>query len=514
MQNRYQNARNVRRAAQKNAGTFRGGKINPLLAVPFQGSESGMLEQEAVFELDPIAGRLLSDVNCEIVSMYVPVPAIDAFKNPTDDYPGNAEVVRQKLMSGNPLFGLEDETEISKRFRINPAKISNALKVNEITRFAYLVACNYLNRQAYINAYQYTASASHSSPKRAVVSQTALRRMNAVLDPEDRINGAIALGGDIPVRGFHLEFPAVGATNTSYMNSETGIVANLPATYGGDQLRVEAGTFGPAAFADLSGVDNISLKDFYTAQRMDGLTREMREFVDKYPQYGEELVSRFAHGLNVDVGNQPFIMYQKTVPFSRSVQPAMDGPSLGTEQTNLVCRHSFSLPVPATEFGGMVVTMAIVRPDEVMPDQPHPMLATEWGAINYIADELAVDPDPITGRQLSSDIAITDEDNVMMYMGRNHLHKNYIDYGFDRSLDQTTVAAKTALWQVEVPLSVTETSVLYPATLDHYPFVDQNAEVCTHTSSYVATINTPMIFGPTPVEELAQIETDGLFDEE
>ena len=59
----------------------------------------------------------------------------------------------------------------------------------------------------------------------------------------------------------------------------------------------------------------------------------------------------------------------------------------------------------------------------------------------------------------------------------------------------------------------TPESVIYPDDLAHYPFADQLAEVCTYTISSVATVRTPMIFGPTPVEELAQIETDDIFED-
>jgi hypothetical protein len=62
-------------------------------------------------------------------------------------------------------------------------------------------------------------------------------------------------------------------------------------------------------------------------------------------------------------------------------------------------------------------------------------------------------------------------------------------------------------------MSVTPESILYPATLDHYPFIDNLAEVCTYTCTSVSVINTPLIFGPTPVEELAAIEDENVFDD-
>ena len=119
----------------------------------------------------------------------------------------------------------------------------------------------------------------------------------------------------------------------------------------------------------------------------------------------------------------------------------------------------------------------------------------------------------MTIRELNADCDVGDEETRALYVGHNHLKKAYINYGFNRHMDLNDVANKTALWQLEVPMSVTPESVIYPDDLAHYPFADQLAEVCTYTISSVATVRTPMIFGPTPVEELAQIETDDIFED-
>lgn len=112
----YQSPRNVRRESRTLVGRFRGGKLCPVLAVPVKGNEGGMLSQSITLELDPVAGRLITPVYGELISVFVPVQAIDALKDPLAAYAGMTEVLREKILSGNPLFGLEDENEISMRF--------------------------------------------------------------------------------------------------------------------------------------------------------------------------------------------------------------------------------------------------------------------------------------------------------------------------------------------------------------------------------------------------------------
>ncbi len=201
--------------------------------------------------------------------------------------------------------------------------------------------------------------------------------------------------------------------------------------------------------------------------------------------------------------------------FGMSMARAMDGAGLQADvtQSNMAVSHQFTAPIPPTEFGGIVITFAVVRPDETLVAQPHPILSAEWGAINFVADEAAIDPVPVTIRELDADCDQVDEETTALYIGNNHLKKFYLNYGFNRNLDPTTVEAKTAIWQLEVPMSVTPRSILYPEDLEHYPFADQQAEICTYTVNSTALIQTNLIFGPTPVEELEAIEAEDVFED-
>lgn len=511
MLTKYMRPRDTRRESRTMAGRFRGGKLAPVMAVAFRESESGVLSQTITKELDVIAGRMITPITAEVVCVYVPALAIDAIKNPLDDYAGNAEVFRQKLLSGNPVFDLEEENEISKRLGIEPRSVAGTKYVNEAARLAYISAINYLRQRKYVNTTLLDSTAMTVTP--ALIGQTVLDRLNGVLDPEDRVNGKVDFAGQIPVKGIFTSGGFI-TTNTLKTTGGTAIENGIEVNNSVKAQEDPDNPGFPGVFADLKNAEGVSLTDFYLAERMDGLTREMRKMVDANPTHGEEIVARFAHGLSVEVGKQPFVLYQKEVKFGTSMIRAMDGASLDVTQTNTMAQHSFTVPVPPTEFGGIVITFCAVKPDETLAHQPHPILSQEWGARNYIADEMAIDPVPVTIRELYADCDVGDEETIALYVGNNHLQKMYVNYGFNRHLDTTTVEAKTAIWQIEVPMSVTPESVIYPEDLDHYPFADQTAEVCTYNIQSQVRVSTPVIFGPTPVEELAAIESENIFEDE
>ncbi|MBW4983472.1 hypothetical protein KZZ07_13065 [Mameliella sp. CS4] len=509
--------RAIRREARTLAGRFRGGKLAPVMAVPFVGSESGSVTQSITYELDPIAGRMITEVTAEIISVFVPLQAIDAQFDDTNDYPGNAEVLRQKLLAGTALYALEPENEITKRLGVVPSPVSGVKYVCASVRHAHNAAVNYLRRRKHVDAAQVPKGNSAITP--AIISQNVLDRLNGVLDPEDRVNGAVQFDGVLNVEGF-----AVKAGATTNETAQTVVETGQNKTYANgfsdnnssSQLIFEANpqdNARPNLRVDLGGASTISLTDMYQAEKMDQLTRQMREMVDQHPELGDELVARFAHGLSVDPGRQPFVVYEQRKTFNAATIRAMDGASLDQTQTNMVVRHDFTAPIPASEFGGILITFAAVKPDETLASQPHPILSKGWKAQNFAADELAIDPVPVRIRELDADCDPADENTIALYVGNNGLRRTYVNYGFNRHLDPTTVEAKTAIWQLEVPMSVTPESVLYPNDLGHYPFAVQAAEVCTYTCSSLATINTPTIFGPTPVEELAAIETDDVFND-
>ncbi len=523
----FQATRNVRRAARTLVGRFRGGKLAPVMAEAIRGNEGGLLSQSITFELDPIAGRMITPITGELISVFVPVQAIDAIKNPEADFAGLTEVIREKILSGSPLFTLETEGEISKRCGINPRSIGGVKKVNEMVRLAHNAAVNYLRQRKYTYAAKVLGTNTAITP--ALISQTVLDRFNAVLDPDDRINGAFDLTFNLPA----MTLPVTGITQSNNANP-AGATASHDATngrialvnsnsYANAQVLFQRKSGNPtgtaldinATFAAVATNSQVSLVDFYNAEKQDALTRVMRQIVDDNPEYGEEMVLRWAHGLAVDAGKVPFVINEQTAIFGRQIVPATDTTGVEDDvmRSDMMLQLSFNVPVPKTELGGIVITFACLKPDETIQSQPHPILSDVWGAENFVADELALDPVPVTMRELDSDVASGSEATVSCYTGLNQLKATYVSYGLSRQLDPATVENKTALWQLKVPLSVTPSTILYPDTLDHYPFADSLAEVCTYTITSNVVLQTPMIIGPTPVETLAIIGAEDIFDE-
>lgn len=509
MLSKYQSSRGKRREAITKTGRFRGGKLAPAMCVAVKGSEGGMLSQTVTMELDPIAGRLITPITGEMIAVFVPVQAMDEIKAPTAAYAGMTEVVREKLLSGNPLFNLETEGEISQRLGIEPRSIGGVKKVNEAVRLAHNVAVNHLRQKRYDKATLLLHTNAAVTP--AILSQTVLDRLNGVLDPDDRINGQVSLDVSVNLPAANLDVLTNANAVSGYIATVGGVAPRKVAVTGQNEspfyAKLNATALG-------SATSNVSLTDFYNAETMDRITREMDQIIKDNPEYGEEMVLRWAHGLSVDTGKTPFIIAEQRSFFQRNIVGAMDSAGVNAEtmRSDFLMQMQFTVPIPKTELGGIVITFLVLKPDETLASQPHPILSDVWAADNFVADELALDPVPVTGRDLDSGIATALESTVMLYTGHNALKQAYMHYGFTRNTNLTTVAAKTAIWQLAVPLSVTPDSVLYPETLSHYPFADQNAEVCTYTIASMATIETPMIFGPTPVENIAQINTSDLFD--
>lgn len=517
---------NRRQEAQTYVNRFRGGKLVPVGIVRVLGNESGMLNQSLVMELDPVPGRIITETVGEVHAVFVPLQACDAIRDPDADYAGLTEVVREKLLSGNPLFSLEEEGEISQRCGVEPRVIGGVPKVSEAVRLAHNAAVNHLRLRKYHKAVQVLHSNTAITP--AVLGRTVLDYFGGVLDPDDNINGRVPFSipeADLRVRGIGVLGTAPVPANTTQLVQTGGVVTTpakaLQSQTGSPPIGL-AGEWNadlqkaiPAVYAEFEGLEaeGISLADFYRAETKDKLVRVIQQMVKDNPQYGEEMALRWAHGLSVDTGKTCFVVHEQRLTFGRSLVPATDtvGVQDDIQRSDLAVAARMTIPVPRTELGGFIITFASLKPDEVLANQPHPLLTEPVTADNFVADQLALDPVPVLMRDVDNTCDLGDETQVAFYTGYNHLKRSYVHYGFGRNLDTDTVEAKTAIWQLKIPLD--GTNVLYPDELDHYPFADQLAEVCTYTFSYTLALNTPIVFGPSPVETLDVIAGEDLFEE-
>lgn len=127
-------------------------------------------------------------------------------------------------------------------------------------------------------------------------------------------------------------------------------------------------------------------------------------------------------------GRVPYVIYEDSKIFGKDIVPAMDSAGVAAEtiRSDMKLLMQFGVPVPKTELGGVIYIFATVKPDETLKSQPHPIASKPWGARNFVADELALDPVPVTGRELYSDIAVGSENTVYLYTGLNALLSNCV----------------------------------------------------------------------------------------
>lgn len=507
----FQRQTDMRYYQRTSTGTMRGGVCQPLAVVPFLQHESGYVQQMVNIRLGAIPGEVITPIRAQVISVYVPDLALEALKNPADDYAGNTEIYRDKVAQEVPLTDLEEETDISKLLDLNPKSVAGTKYISERPRLAYIAAVNFLYRRLYDKAEQ--LDNTQVTPAPAPFTQTSLDMLNAVLDPETRVNGAVDLSLNISLEEDFLRTDVSGIAGLQYVEDDQG---NPLTPAKGAGIVKGDGDYTPLVAITGNGGSDLSLTDFYIGQMKDEITRAMGAILEANPEYGEEMLLRWVHGLNLDSGKQPFIVYDNTETFEPNVRPAMDGPNLDESQSDFYGTMNFTVPVPKNEFGGQVVTIAIVRPDEVLADQPDPIYTEPHVGQNFALDRMSLDPVPVTARELHSGVGVANETDTMLYVGYNGLKKRYATHGYNRKVDRSTVERKSAVWQVELPLSVTPETVAYPANLDHYMFA-LNAptdEPIFYTVNTAAQINTPMVFGPTPVERLEILDNESLLEVE
>lgn len=497
--------RSTRYDTPLNMSRFRGGKIVPVNFVPFYLNEMGRVISDISIALDPLQGELRSPIQFQAYQIFVPREAMHKMKYPTNPNAGITDVIELEMATGNPVFVLEAENAISKKARVVPRSIGGVLQVSEEVRLAYNCAVNFLRLQKYSEAELLLASNNAIVP--AIVTSSVLERFGGVLNPDPRINGSVAL--KIPT----IKLPVFSNSATTV----TGGVSPLGAAGS------TSGTAGNIAWSMLNGIwatssglstSSVSLTDFDNAEKQDEMIRVMRKIISDNPEYGHDIIRQWAHGLEIDTGNVPYILSQRSGFFGRGYQRPTDTTGLldDVTVTEAGVQATLSSLVPRTSLGGMVVTLVMVKPDEVISDQPHPFLTKPFGMHNYLADELALDPEKVNFRDLDAACGATKENTLAFYVGNNDMMFKYSAYGFARDLLPSAISQRNVVWQYQLPLSVTPQNINYPEILDHGPFVDTLAEVCHCIADTKAVIQTAFKRGPSPVENLQIVDQADLFD--
>jgi hypothetical protein len=458
--------------------------------------------------------RLLNNIRVGVISVYVPLPAALKQKDgDTEKFAGTADYGRDKLISGDPLFTLKsypaNMDAIVRTARMFPKSVGGVKKISTMIDYAHASAVNFIRRRIYVDATSFALGTSAPDTTPTVYSKSSLQMIGGVLDPDDRIDGEIDFSGSIPVNGIGT---ATSAANPGgYPNwSGDGVTPDYQAYANATATAVDADGV-PDVYADMSNADGISLRDLYRAEQKESGLRKLREIIDSDPVYGEEKALRWASGLSVEVGDQPFILFEEEIDFATLYQTGTESTGLNDGATKGLTPLSFSVPVPRTEMGGTIMTFTYVKPDEVLEDQPDPDWSEVWMGQNFLEDQLKIDPVGVTAAQLSMSVDMADEDTIVMYTGYNRLKRHYATAGWSLSTDLDAVAEKSGLWQIAIPPSVTPENIVYPTDIDHYPFADQLGHATTVWANTQLTVKTPMVFGPSPVETVGIVENGDIY---
>lgn len=536
---------NTRRRYSNKVGSFRGGKLRPVSAVMFRAGESGVVEHRTSMELLPIAGRLLTPVTARLTAVFVPLAAVDALMRDGTVGAGNVEILREQAIAGESLVTDELPSPVTEALGIVPRTVAGQKRVSAIARIAHNVAVNHLRERVYKYANLLDRTGTGITP--SIINRNAVQRYDGALDPDEHINGQFSADMSnikLPIRdvnGYGSAFVRaatdntnrgtqkfkVGHSNANAVNAEmvgtnaTGRpTTKIGGNYGDSWLDL-----GSSHYADLSALyagdgpgakADISLVEFYNAQTADRFARMFRDIADQSPMEREEAVLRWVHDLGHQQDRYPFIVAEREATFGMQYNRATDGVGMLSDVTasNFVATLGFTVPVPRSELGGVLMIFAEVRPDEQLSGVPDPDFAYPFEIINQVAEDFKLDPQPVQMRELSETVPAGQESTVAFYTGRNALKRNHIQYGLDRLSDPETVANRSSMWVYNIPASITPTNIIYPENLPHYPWVGQNADVAVYDERTTATITTAMYFGPNPIERVEAIDDFDLFDGE
>lgn len=503
MSSRFNMSRRLRPWQVSHFGGMEAAKMHPLAVCKFAPDEGGTVQSRIDLQLAPVNGYMRSKAYAEVIQVFVPYQAIEKLDLGTADA-GVTEMTRRRLEAGT-VVGLEAEGVISKAAFVHGKNVGGTQTVSKAVRLAYLAACNHLRKMAYYDAAIVDNTETAILP--ALLTANILDRFDGVLDPERLVDGAINLTGELPVGGITRE------GGGSFVSDNATIEANSGSVFverggTGNGVRFAIQPDGTSLIkAHMSGTGEISLRDMMESKVLDEMIREFARMVKADPLHGEETVARAIIGLSVDYDDDCQVMYRKVHELSPQHHRPTDGPSLNDIQGHFNLSSEFATLVPRSELGGQLVTIVSVKPMETLEKQPDPHQTESWALVNRIQDEMQLDEQLLTRGELESSVATIDADTPIFWVGHNKLKHGYAAQG--PNVQQTNLTEqKSSMWLYPVPTSVTPSNVLYPASIDMYPFANWNGSHVEYTFAQRANISTPLALGPSPVEKLQLFADD------
>lgn len=279
---------------------------------------------------------------------------------------------------------------------------------------------------------------------------------------------------------------------------------------GATRMVIEQGAAGyPNIRVDLGGaVATLSLVNIDLA-RQDAAFEAMRNKLKA--KNTDDVVELLMSGIAVpeELERQPWLLAARQARFGYTTRFATDGPNLENSLTTGIAGAQFSLSMPRTNTGGVVMVFATVVPDQMFERKRDPFLATMdhdlWP--EYERDTLDVDKvDNVLNADIDTSHATPG--GLFGYEPMNHKwNRDFIRVGGKMHRPSAASAwheDRAAMWVTE-PVNPTLAADFYLATsVNADPFKDKVSDHLTVLTSHEAVIEGNTVFGP-PLMELAPV---------
>lgn len=502
--------RRLRKWGNGHRGGFGAAKLHPLFACRFRPDEGGTLETFLDTRLAPVDGILSTKAYLQVLQVFVPYQAMDVLQRPFADSRGVTEMCRREILEGRGV-GLEVENAISRACFAHGKNVDGTVKVQKSVRLAYIAALNHLRKKAYFNALIADHTLSAIMP--CTYKANMLQRFDGVLDPESLIDGAINLSGSVPLSGIEIAGSVSSGSGGASVASDGSSYIQLGHSSTG-YLRFDLKDASNVDLAaDLSGAAELTHRDLMRAKILDGIVRNLARVREMDPVHGEERVARAIYGVQMNTDDEPVVIYDQTHELEPQHIRPMDAAGVNKWSGHFHMFDTFGTVVPRTELGGQVMTFVCLRPLELVPDQPDPAQTEAWVFENRIHDELDLEEQMVTRRDLEASVPTVDADVEAFWVGKNRLMHNYMTEGINvEQVPEVEVLTKS--WDHEIPQGVTPENINYPETISMYPFFNWTGPAAQYVARQRAHISTPLQLGPNPVEKLELFEADPSLIEE
>lgn len=311
------------------------------------------------------------------------------------------------------------------------------------------------------------------------------------------------IAGEVPLTlvNTRLGVRGIGGTGTTYDADNKGVRE----TYGSDVVYPKAmalnggtpseqnnywmrvrdrgpGVLVPDVYAEMEENNVVvSLANIDQAKKLVSFAK-LRAAYEGHPD--AYVIDMLMQGLSIEDQHwlQPMLISQTTAQFRQALRHATDGASLTDKVTNGIATGSIGVNVPQNSYGGVVMIVAEILPEQLYERQPDPYFeATSVDDLpNYFKD--VVNPMPVVEvKNGEVDVAHTFPDQLFGYAERNWQWQRWpTRVGGDLyapTPGQTITDARKRIWPTDVANPTLSEEFYLSTTLGVQPFMDTSRDV-------------------------------------